>query len=119
MAANQNGDGGWGGGPIEGDDREGPRRSSVEETAVALEAVAAAESSPALQITFEEGLNWLVEAVEDGRHTESSPIGFYFAKLWYYETLYPLIFTVSALGQAVGKLHSRPEPRPAARLDSA
>jgi squalene-hopene/tetraprenyl-beta-curcumene cyclase len=27
-----------------------------------------------------------------------SPIGLYFAKLWYYEKLYPLIFTVASLG---------------------
>ena len=27
----------------------------------------------------------------------ASPIGLYFAKLWYYEDLYPLIFAVSAL----------------------
>ena len=31
---------------------------------------------------------------------EPSPIGFYFAKLWYFERLYPLIFTVAALGRA-------------------
>jgi squalene-hopene/tetraprenyl-beta-curcumene cyclase len=34
---------------------------------------------------------------------EPSPIGFYFAKLWYYEELYPVIFTVGAL-QRVGRL---------------
>ena len=53
------------------------------------------------QAIAEKGLAWLVSAVENGRHGESSPIGFYFAKLWYYETLYPLIFTVAALGQAI------------------
>jgi squalene-hopene/tetraprenyl-beta-curcumene cyclase len=31
---------------------------------------------------------------------QPTPIGFYFAKLWYYERLYPLIFTVGALGRA-------------------
>jgi squalene-hopene/tetraprenyl-beta-curcumene cyclase len=31
---------------------------------------------------------------------EPSPIGFYFAKLWYFERLYPLIFTVAALRRA-------------------
>jgi squalene-hopene/tetraprenyl-beta-curcumene cyclase len=41
-----------------------------------------------------------VEAVESGRFRDPSPIGFYFAKLWYYEKLYPLIFTVAALGRA-------------------
>jgi squalene-hopene/tetraprenyl-beta-curcumene cyclase len=39
--------------------------------------------------------------VETDHCREPSPIGFYFAKLWYYEKLYPLIFTVSALGQAL------------------
>jgi squalene-hopene/tetraprenyl-beta-curcumene cyclase len=29
-----------------------------------------------------------------------SPISFYFAKLWYYERLYPQIFTVGALSRA-------------------
>ena len=39
--------------------------------------------------------------VEDGTFTDPSPIGFYFAKLWYFEKLYPIIFTVAALGRAV------------------
>ena len=47
------------------------------------------------------GVAWLVDAVESGRFREASPIGFYFAKLWYFEKLYPLIFTVAALGRAV------------------
>jgi len=47
------------------------------------------------------GLAWLIEAVESGRFRDPSPIGFYFAKLWYFEKLYPLIFTVAALGRAV------------------
>ena len=38
--------------------------------------------------------------VEDGRYREPAPIGFYFAKLWYFEALYPLIFTVAALRKA-------------------
>jgi hypothetical protein len=46
------------------------------------------------------GIQWLVAAVESDRWTEPSPIGFYFAKLWYHERLYPIIFTVAALGQA-------------------
>ena len=45
-------------------------------------------------------LAWLVEAVESGRFRDPTPIGFYFAKLWYFEKLYPLIFTVAALGRA-------------------
>ena len=47
------------------------------------------------------GLSWLIARVEDGRFREPAPIGFYFAKLWYFEALYPLIFTVAALRKAV------------------
>ena len=40
---------------------------------------------------------WLVEQVESGAWMNPSPIGFYFAKLWYFEKLYPMIATVAAL----------------------
>jgi len=80
---------------------EGTWGSSIEETALALEALLAAERSPKVQSSIDRGLLWLVECVEQNQHTRSSPIGFYFAKLWYYEQLYPLIFTVSTLGQAL------------------
>jgi squalene-hopene/tetraprenyl-beta-curcumene cyclase len=46
------------------------------------------------------GLAWLVEQVESGGLGFAAPIGFYFAKLWYSEKLYPLIFAVGALGRA-------------------
>ena len=49
---------------------------------------------------MQRGIAWLIDAVESGRFREPSPIGFYFAKLWYFEKLYPLIFTVAALGRA-------------------
>ena len=51
-------------------------------------------------IRMQRGIAWLIDAVESGRFREPSPIGFYFAKLWYFEKLYPLIFTVAALGKA-------------------
>ena len=109
LVDHQNEDGGWGG----GDSLEqlyGPGlRSSVEETALAVEALL---PSPASQHAIDKGLRWLVEAVESDRYLENAPIGFYFAKLWYHEKLYPLTFTVSALGQALSYL---PVPqRPAA-----
>ncbi|MDQ3622453.1 MAG: squalene--hopene cyclase [Verrucomicrobiota bacterium] len=83
----QNDDGGWSG--VKGG------RSSVEETALAVEALAGAGEVRAV----EAGVRWLLEAVESGAWREPTPIGFYFAKLWYYERLYPLIFTASALGR--------------------
>ena len=51
-------------------------------------------------LTAEQGLLWLIERVENGTYREPTPIGFYFAKLWYFESLYPLIFTVAALRRA-------------------
>ena len=94
----QNADGGWGGWPTS---PKAPR-SGVEETALAVEALAAAADSDERHASaWHAGLSWLTEAVERNSHRECSPIGFYFAKLWYYERLYPQIFTVAALGQAV------------------
>lgn len=84
----QNADGGWGGA------KDCP--SSVEETALAVEVLHGLANGEAVQ----KGVAWLVDAVESGRFREPSPIGFYFAKLWYFEKLYPLIFTVAALGRA-------------------
>lgn len=86
IACAQNDDGGWGGvrGVV----------SSTEETALAVEALAGTEHVGA----FERGVAWQVERVESGKWREPLPIGFYFAKLWYHERLYPLIWTVGALG---------------------
>ena len=109
MARRQNADGGWGGSPGGGSDGA-LGKSSVEETALALEALLADDGPQEAQVVIERGLGWLVEAVEQGRHSESSPIGFYFAKLWYYETLYPLIFTAAALGRAVAGRRGRASP---------
>ena len=82
--------GGWSGaegGPV-----------STEETALAVEALAGTEHVGAT----DRGVAWLVDRVESGEWREPAPIGFYFAKLWYYERLYPLIWTVGALGKAAG-----------------
>jgi squalene-hopene/tetraprenyl-beta-curcumene cyclase len=89
LLAVQNADGGWGG--------AAGCPSSVEETAVAVEVLI--DLAPDDE-RVGRGVAWLVEAVESGRFREPSPIGFYFAKLWYFEKLYPLIFTVAALGRA-------------------
>ena len=86
----QSADGGWGGA------KDSP--SSVEETALAVEVLVDLTSGG--REAVDRGLTWLIDAVESGRFREPSPIGFYFAKLWYYEKLYPLIFTVAALGRA-------------------
>jgi squalene-hopene/tetraprenyl-beta-curcumene cyclase len=94
LVAEQREDGGWGAAPC-------GKVSSVEETAVALEALLASPHEESTQLVLQTGLEWLIAATENDRHQESTPIGFYFARLWYYERLYPLVFTVSALRRAV------------------
>lgn len=100
LAAAQRPDGGWGGGLDQGEGNAAAL-SSLEETAVAVEALLAAEPDAQVQAVVEKGLSFLVAAVEAGGHRRAEPIGLYFAKLWYYERLYPLIFTVSALRQGL------------------
>jgi squalene-hopene/tetraprenyl-beta-curcumene cyclase len=103
----QNPDGGWGG--------AAGVPSSIEETALAVEVLLAADTV-STEAAVNKGLAWLVEHVETGSLGYPTPIGFYFAKLWYYEKLYPIIFTVAALGRARRKLASRAaQPDPAHR----
>jgi squalene-hopene/tetraprenyl-beta-curcumene cyclase len=110
LLANQNPDGGWGGG------RGSP--SSIEETALALDILcectphAPREDGVTRSVTttldpVNKGIAWLVEQIENGGLAKSAPIGFYFAKLWYFEKLYPIIFSVSALGRVRTKLRER------------
>jgi squalene-hopene/tetraprenyl-beta-curcumene cyclase len=135
----QNPDGGWGGGPSVRNWMEsvgqagGHESSSVEETALAVDALVAVlvfrrnllascgvqtgydgsettknrresplERSGAVNDRCGEaiirGVEFLIHSVHQGRHRISWPIGFYFAKLWYHEELYPLIFDTTALG---------------------
>lgn len=101
----QRADGSWGSGvEVCGSVTAGSDKTpsgSIEETALAVEALLPLAADPQTELVVKKGLEWLVQVVESDAHRKCSPIGFYFAKLWYYETLYPLNFTVSALGQAV------------------
>ena len=116
MIHGQREDGGWGAGGI--------TPGSIEETALALESLAAAYPHLAksaddpivrggfaaervlrqLDHAIGSGAAWLVEHTQRGTRFEPTPIGFYFAKLWYFEKLYPLIFTVAALNSVKGWL---------------
>ncbi len=98
LALNQNDDGGWGG--------SYGASSSVEETALAAEALLAGTRLRSLDVRWiqaaaERGLEWLLRRMESGQAGVASPIGFYFAKLWYYEKLYPLIFAAGAFRRAL------------------
>ncbi|HEX4793363.1 MAG TPA: prenyltransferase/squalene oxidase repeat-containing protein [Humisphaera sp.] len=89
----QNPDGGWGG------DANTP--SSIEETSLALESLASlpprAREGADCDEVMQRGARWLIGRTQSGTRFDPSPIGFYFAKLWYYESLYPMIFTLGAL----------------------
>lgn len=86
----QNADGGWGGGPS----------SSIEETAIALEGLLCGGQMLG-DASIMQGLEWLAQSIRSGNLMCSSPIGFYFAKLWYHERLYPTVFSLAALGTAL------------------
>jgi len=101
LLTTQNRDGGWGG--------AAGAPSTIEETALALEGLAAIlrgwrtrsdhrwralhqTAGPALL----SGARSLMEQTRDGTHFPAAPIGFYFAKLWYAETTYPIVFSAAA-----------------------
>ena len=89
LKAVQHPEGGWG-----GDAGVAP---TVEETALALRALGPDARHDA---STERGLGWLLDRWERGKVIgHPSPIGLYFARLWYHEALYPLIFTVDALNR--------------------
>ena len=103
-------DGGWG--PVgKIAQQEADAHRSVEETALAISALLPYVSdNTQVASTVQLGLSWLVDAVEEGRHVEPAPIGFYFAKLWYYERLYPQIFATQALAAAARSIPAAPIP---------
>lgn len=86
LQATQSPNGGWSGG-------EPSQPTSIEETALAISALASQGLTPALQ----KAIDHLRSLTENGTKFPPAPIGFYFAKLWYWERLYPLVWTVEAL----------------------
>ncbi|MCI0717957.1 MAG: squalene--hopene cyclase, partial [Acidobacteria bacterium] len=95
LVASQNADGGWGG--------AARVASSIEETALALDALGVlagrGEETAELRAAILRGADWLLNATGNGSVLAPSPIGFYFARLWYFEELYPLIFATAALAR--------------------
>jgi squalene-hopene/tetraprenyl-beta-curcumene cyclase len=90
----QNADGGWGGGP--------GLPSSIEETGLAVEALAGvAREQPAVRSRVLRGAEFLAAATRGGTEFPARPIGFYFAKLWYAEKLYPMVWAVGGLEAAL------------------
>lgn len=79
--------GGWGAEP--------GGEPTIEETSAALAAAALAPETP--NSTLERGLEWLEQRWADSATTPiAAPIGLYFARLWYAEDLYPLLWSLRA-----------------------
>lgn len=96
LLAAQNDDGGWGGA------KGAP--SSVEETSLAVSALCDHHEA---EDAARRGLRWLAARLDARTLAKPSPIGFYFAKLWYFEKLYPLIFAAEAFRDALNKTDAR------------
>lgn len=85
-------------------------RPSLEESALAVDALATSlighdlllfdDQTTAIERAVVKGAAWLAKATEQGTAFAPSPLGLYFASLWYYEELYPVIFTLGALHKA-------------------
>ena len=152
LVNNQNRDGGWGGGGSvapwlkKKQFQEFEFVSSIEETALAVEALATVAlcgenrvlqplgedtnrdkmaagdrlnsqsvvqhgGTKAISQAIIAGVEFLLDSVDQKRHRLPWPIGFYFAKLWYHERLYPLIFTTGALGTYLQLAADQPTPK--------
>ncbi|MBE7466161.1 MAG: squalene--hopene cyclase [Planctomycetes bacterium] len=83
---------------------------SAEETGLALRAMAAHQDGRA-DPACSRAARWLIEHQREDGSWDPSPIGFYFAVLWYYEELYPLCFALGGLGtNKAGGLASARQP---------
>jgi squalene-hopene/tetraprenyl-beta-curcumene cyclase len=71
--------------------------ATVEESALALEALAAASAT--LRIDLKPGIDFLLGAVESGAWKRPAPLGLFYGRHWYSEQLYPILLTVSALSR--------------------
>ncbi len=104
LLSQQNQDGGWAG--------QTGLPSTVEETSVAVEALAAilqrihagskidGLAPDPIRNAIRRGIEWLNQVTEGGSRFEPAPIGLYFARLWYFEELYPAIFAAGAFSAA-------------------
>ncbi len=89
----QNVDGGWGaaiGSP-----------SMLQETSLSLSALSYFKPKREIEEAIESGLAYLIPCIERDGLNDAQPIGLYFAKLWYSEKLYPMIWAVEALGRCL------------------
>jgi len=93
LLEHQNEDGGWGA-------LRASTPSTIEESALALGVLAAhSRTDQRMEEALDRGSRWIAERTEKGTSFEPAPIGFYFARLWYFERTYPLVWCVEALSR--------------------
>lgn len=92
LLRSQQSDGGWGG------DASAP--PSIEETAVAVHALCGGRVTDEARRSIQRGADWLLRATNEGLRFPTAPIGLYFARLWYHEQLYPVVWSLQALRSA-------------------
>lgn len=87
-----------------------PRSDAVDPGLTNLDPIGSAAGNDPLMPAILRGVDFLIQSVQDRRHEVAWPIGFYFAKLWYHERLYPLIFTAAALGKFLRAIDEEHDP---------
>ncbi|WP_170157207.1 prenyltransferase/squalene oxidase repeat-containing protein [Roseimicrobium gellanilyticum] len=102
LVEQQGDDGGWG-----GDKGVVP---SVEETSVVVHVLSLTlqrmgatwehEVRANALGAVERGVTWLLKKTRNGAEFPSAPIGLYFARLWYHEMIYPVVWSLGALRAA-------------------
>lgn len=102
LLRSQNADGGWGG--------AAGVASSMEETALAVAALPPWTETSDVRTALVRGVEYLMGGVGQSLD-QATPIGLYFARLWYSESSYPLVWTLDALGRAARVLDPPASPR--------
>ena len=100
LLQSQNEDGGWGG-------KKGVE-SKATLTGKALSALAGYADTP--KAAMERAVDYLLKRHDEGTLLKNEPIGLYFARLWYSEELYPLIFVLDGL-KKYKSLTPNPSPK--------
>ncbi len=100
LLQSQNKDGGWGG-------KKGVE-SKATLTGKALSALAGYADTP--KAAMERAVDYLLKRHDEGTLLKNEPIGLYFARLWYSEELYPLIFVLDGL-KKYKSLTPNPSPK--------
>ncbi len=95
LIQSQNDDSGWG--------SEKGADSTIEETSLAVDALLQSQR-PLAKGKLDSAFNWLIDHTGQGIHFSAAPIGLYFAKLWYAERLYPVIFTLGAFQKRISSV---------------